>query len=145
MKTRIVQKAIVVNPMGEMLMLRRSATDERRPLDWDLPGGLFEKGEELRQSIEREIDEETGLSVTDVLPIYSKTEIRNFKKAGREYTENVLFIFYSAKAQSTDVKLSFEHDKFQWKAITEAVKEFEYYLHKDTLNHIIKNELLTTS
>ena len=65
MKTRIVQKAVVLNDAGEVLMLRRSKTDTRRPMQWDLPGGLREENEELLAGVEREITEETGLSVND--------------------------------------------------------------------------------
>jgi len=37
--------------------------------------------------------------------------------------------------------LSYEHDKFQWRPLEEAVKEFEYYLHKELLRHVIDNQL----
>jgi 8-oxo-dGTP pyrophosphatase MutT (NUDIX family) len=141
MKTQVIQKAVIFNDSGEILMLRRSKTDVRRPGEWDLPGGLYEDGEELFESVNREITEETGLSVTDLLPVYTKTEIRSWKDGKTEHQTNAVFIFYVAKAVSTNVKLSWEHDKLQWKPIEDAVKEFEYYLHKELLEHIIKNQL----
>jgi 8-oxo-dGTP diphosphatase len=142
MYTRIVQKAVILDKDNRMLMLRRSNTDVRRPLQWDLPGGLYEEGEELIASVNREIDEETGLEVTDLRPIYSQTEVRNWKLDKEKKTENIVFIYYCARTGSNDVKLSLEHDKFQWKTIEEAEKEYEYKTQKEILRYIIDNQLL---
>jgi len=144
MKTQVVQKAVVLNKMGEMLMLRRSKTDIRRPLQWDLPGGLCEDGEELIASVNREIIEETSLKVTELMPIYAKTEIRNWKDENGQHEMNVVFIFYVGKTSSNDVRLSYEHDKFQWKPIETAQDEFEYYLHREVLKHLKENKLIPT-
>lgn len=142
MQTQIIQKAIVLNKSGDMLMVRRSKTDVRRPLQWDLPGGMYEDGEELMPSVRREIDEETGLRVTHLLPIYSTTRVRRWNDEEGGHISNVVFIFYKAMAESTEVELSNEHDKFQWKPINEAVNDYDYDLHKDLLKYAIKNELV---
>jgi 8-oxo-dGTP pyrophosphatase MutT (NUDIX family) len=142
MKTQVVQKAIILDEKGQMLMLRRGKTDERRPLQWDLPGGLHEENEELMESVRREITEETGLQVTGLEPIYSKTEVRTWKNHGKEYTQNAVFIFYKARAASTDVKISYEHDKFQWKPVVQALEEYEYKLHGELIKYALDNDLL---
>jgi len=142
MKTRVVQKAVILSGSGKMLMVRRSNTDVRRPLQWDLPGGLLEENEELISSVAREIKEETGLAVKDLYPIYSKTEIRTWLDGKKEHNDNVVFIFYIAYSVSAEVKLSFEHDKFQWVTLEKAVSQFEYPLHKEVLQHILDNKLI---
>lgn len=141
MKTEVIQKAVIFNEDNEMLMLRRSKTDIRRPLQWDLPGGMYEVGEELFESVNREIAEETGLEVSSLMPVYTKTEVRIWKDNKGEQQTNAVFIFYTARTKSKLVKLSYEHDKFQWRPLEEAVKEFEYYLHKELLRHVIDNQL----
>jgi len=141
MKTRIVQKAVILHSDGDMLMLRRSKTDARRPLQWDLPGGIREKGEELLASVTREISEETGLEVSDLEPVYSKTEVRTWNDGKREHTNNVVFIFYTAHAKVKDVKLSFEHDQFEWQPMQRAVTKFEYPTQKQLLQHLLDNKL----
>ncbi len=142
MKTRVVQKAVVLNDAGEVLMLRRGKTDTRRPMQWDLPGGLREENEELLAGVEREITEETGLSVTDLSPVYAKTEIRTWNDGKTDHTENVVFIFYTAKTASKNVKLSSEHDHFEWQPIKRAIVQFEYYLHKELIQYLLDNKLL---
>jgi 8-oxo-dGTP diphosphatase len=141
MKTQVVQKAIVLNKTGHILILRRSMTDTRRPLQWDLPGGMVEKGEELKASVEREISEEAGLKVTEINPIYAKSEIRTWKNRDNEKTVNVVFIFYLAKTDNNKVVISFEHDKYQWCSIEEAFKQFKYHLHKELLEYVLNNKL----
>lgn len=141
MKTRVVQKAIVFNAQREMLMLRRTKGDTRRPGQWDLPGGLHEGDEELVAGIAREITEETGLSPSGLYPVYAKTEVRRWRDGKRIHTENVVFIFYTAEVESTAVELSSEHDEYQWGRIEDALEEFEYYLHKEAFQHILRNRL----
>ncbi len=143
MKTRVIQKAVLLNAQKEMLMLRRSKTDIRRPLQWDLPGGFREEGEELIAGVQREIEEETGLNVSDLKPLYSQTEIRTWKSDKGEHTENVVYIIYAGPSDSKDVELSYEHDEYQWKTINEAVKEFEYKTQRDILKYIIEHQLLS--
>ena len=141
MKTQVIQKTVVFNPAGEILMLQRSKTDIRRPLEWDLPGGMHEEEEELIASVNREIVEETGLEVTGLKPVYTKTEVRAWKNDKGEHETNAVFIFYTAQVTSTDVKLSYEHNNFQWKPLEKALEQFEYYLHREVLQHIIDNHL----
>lgn len=141
MKTRVVQKAIVFNKRRELLMLRRTKSDTRRPGQWDLPGGWYEDDEELRASVEREIKEETGLSVSGLHPVYAKTEVRHWNDGERQRTENVVFIFYVAEAKSAAIELSSEHEEYRWGRIEDALREFEYDLHKEAFRHIIQNEL----
>lgn len=142
MTTELIQKAVILNDKGEMLMVRRSKTDIRRPLQWDLPGGLREKDEELIASVQREILEETGLSVNDPKPIFSKTEVRKWKDKDSEQIQNVVFVFYIGKTKSKDVTISHEHSEFQWKPIAEATRDFEYPLQREVLRYIVNNDLV---
>jgi 8-oxo-dGTP diphosphatase len=137
METKIVQKAVLFHDK-KLLMLRRSSTDIRRPLEWDLPGGILEANEELIEGVKREIREETGLEVDNPQPFYATTKIRSWKDDKGEHTNNVVYLFYSAQATSKDVKLSHEHDKFQWSDLYTAIGEYEYPLQKEVLEYFKK-------
>lgn len=134
MNTKVIQKAVIFHG-NEMLMLRRSQTDVRRPLQWDLPGGMLEEKEELLEGVKREILEETGLEIEDPLPFYSVTKLRSWTDEEGDHTDNVVYIFYRGEANSKDVKLSNEHDKFQWSELDSAINEFEYPLQQEVLKY----------
>lgn len=102
----ITQKAVVVNPQGEILTLRRTKTAPSNPLAWDLPGGQLEFGEDPVASIIREVAEETGLIVES--PKVFDVEAHTNK--GGDYW---ITIAYRVKADG-EIILSYEHDIFRW-------------------------------
>ncbi len=73
--------------------------------------------------------EETGLEVTDVKPIHV-TSLPY--KDGEDF---FVMIGYSAKAVSTSVTLSWEHDTFKWVTKDEALKLDWPDIHKSFLEH----------
>ncbi len=103
----VSQKAFVFNSAGKILALRRSDTDPSRPLTWDLPGGQLEERENLEESMRREIREEAGIEVEDLIVrgAYGSTNKRN---------EYWVMILYHAKVTDPVITLSYEHDQYEW-------------------------------
>ncbi|RCW42811.1 mutator protein MutT [Halopolyspora algeriensis] len=54
--------AVVHDPQGRLLLVRRANSPGQGK--WSLPGGRVERGETDRVAVQREVREETGLSVT---------------------------------------------------------------------------------
>lgn len=58
---------LVLRPDGRIFAQKRSATRKTFPGCWDLVGGHVEPGETLRQTLVRELSEETGWTLERVL------------------------------------------------------------------------------
>jgi len=122
MRVKVIAKAVIVNEAGEVLLLRRSATDDRRPGEWDFPGGGIEPGEGVTAGVIREIAEEAGLrfSVADLRLIYAATETY---AENQESVTRLLFVGHNA---GQAVRLSFEHDLFKWRDVETALTDFPH-------------------
>lgn len=99
-------KAIVINPQGEILTIRRTKTAPTHPLEWDFPGGIVDAGEKPHESMIRELHEEIGMKTHDITLL----GILKRKDAGADVTT----IFYRVNTAPRTITLSYEHDRFQW-------------------------------
>lgn len=116
-KIGVSQKAILFRGDGRFLTIRRSKTAPSRPLHWDLPGGDLNFGEDAKEGMIREIKEETDLGVHDLKVIDA---IAGFNGKNEFWVT----ICYTAQPTKSEVKLSYEHDGFQW-VIPEEFQQLE--------------------
>ena len=99
--------AFIKNSDGKILLIRRAKEDDF-PGRWELPGGSIDNGEDLKSAIEREVLEETGLTVKAVSPI---SIIKHINPHGRE----VVRITYECILKSVpEINLSKDHDSYRW-------------------------------
>ena len=68
MRDWLVGGALIESPDG-LLLVQNKRRDGSH--DWSTPGGVIEEGEELLAGLAREVEEETGLVVTEWAgPVY---------------------------------------------------------------------------
>ena len=110
---KLIQKVVIKND-DKFLILLKSPNSRNFPNVWEFPGGKSENGEDLIESLKREVLEETGLriEVGDLI----KTINFKFKEEDRVYK------IFSGKVISGEIKLSKEHTEFRWANREELMK-----------------------
>jgi ADP-ribose pyrophosphatase YjhB (NUDIX family) len=100
--------AFVFNHQNKVLFLK---SDKWNGL-YVPPCGKVRFGEPLERAVEREVEEETGLKVRDIVFI----EVLEFIDPEEFYMSNQHFIGhqYACKAVTTDVKLNYEAQDYRW-------------------------------
>jgi 8-oxo-dGTP pyrophosphatase MutT (NUDIX family) len=74
---RCVVGALIRNRDGCVFVHRRSQQRRTWPGCWDIVGGHVEEGESLRAALAREISEETGWTLTDIVDLLAVTDWRS--------------------------------------------------------------------
>lgn len=110
---------------------------------WDYPKGHIEDGETEEQTLRRETEEETGITNLEIIPNF-KEEIKYFYRAKGGEKEKRLqskkklnvakkVVFYLAKTDQENVKISFEHIGFEWLEYGEAINRVTYKKSREIL------------
>ena len=76
----------------------------------DFPGGRYRWGGDLLEELNREIIEETGLQVRIGKPFITWTNHNH----GTKSPKRIYLVGYLCQYVSGEVRLSDEHDKFEW-------------------------------
>ncbi|MEM6997592.1 MAG: NUDIX hydrolase [Patescibacteria group bacterium] len=141
-KTHYVGKCVVVNADGDVLILLRGETAPRRPLEWDLPGGMVDQTKEsYTDGTLRELTEETGLIMhpSDTKLVHASTHMYEHADYG---SNNVVFIFYVIHVDNPEIKISWEHDEYKWCKPEELHDAITYDTHQIPLDYIVEHNLL---
>lgn len=139
MSTKLVAKVAVFNAAGEVLLLRRSATDPRRAGEWDFPGGGVDDGESFAEAAAREAKEEAGIAAqaSQLTLLYTATE---YYEPRNETVHRALFLLrVNGEVQ---VELSFEHDRSKWVLPEQALQDFPHPFYAVGLRYGLEHGLL---
>ena len=98
---------------------------------WDLPKGHMEKGEQEKDTVVREVGEETGLKDIELFDGF-REEIRYwFQLKGQKISKTVAF--YLAQTRQKEVTISSEHFGFLWLGYEDAIEKLTYKNAKQVL------------
>ncbi|HUC89567.1 MAG TPA: NUDIX domain-containing protein [Patescibacteria group bacterium] len=131
----VTGRMLLFNHKGELLILRRSATDPFYGGMWDLPGGRMEDGEDIRQAAVRETIEEAGIQPLEPRTVFATSRIK--PKGGCTW---VFFVAQSPEA--AEVKLSIEHDQYRWIKIEDFAQYTKYDVLLEMLDYVTSNSLI---
>ena len=91
---------------------------------WDFPKGNIEKGEQITETVRRETEEETGIGDIEFIQGF-KEEIKYFyQRDGKKIYKTV--VFFLSRTKTKKVKLSFEHQDFEWLNYEKALKRLTH-------------------
>ncbi|MGC9603551.1 MAG: NUDIX domain-containing protein [Minisyncoccia bacterium] len=137
-KLFVATKALIVNNEGKVLLIRESSQykDGSKIGGLDTPGGRVQAGQHFDESLKREVREETGLEIR----IGESFFVNESWPMVRGESWQIIRIFFECYPESSDVRLSDDHDAFEWidpeeyarYPIIENLKPmFEVYLKKN--------------
>lgn len=94
-------KGIIFNPDNKVLVMLKN-----KKKIWDVPGGRTSRGENLLQSLDRELKEEIlNLKEYKIIKILNASKIEN---------ANLVLIYYKIEADIGNINLSEEHEAYRW-------------------------------
>jgi len=116
----LVNRCIIKNAKDKILVIRRSKYSSTRIGMWEFPGGKLDAGQDLSHAQEREVLEETGLTIltTSRTSFVDGEILTQGKYAGLPY----VIIFGQAKLVGGKVMLSKENDAYKWVTPKQALK-----------------------
>ncbi|MBC7074429.1 NUDIX domain-containing protein [Candidatus Parcubacteria bacterium] len=107
---------------------------------WDFPKGHIEKGEKLKETVKREIKEETGLEEIKFVKGFKETIKYFFNWQGETVLKFVTF--YLVEAKKNEIQISPEHIGYGWFSFKDALKKLKFENSKEILKKA--NQFLTS-
>lgn len=107
----VAMKAFIVH-QGKVLVLREASAykDGAHYGKYDVVGGRVKPGQHFKESLLREIEEETGMKITVGRPFF----VHEWRPIVKGEPWHIVATFFECRAESPEIKLSEDHDHFQW-------------------------------
>lgn len=109
MNIGLIAHILLYNSKKEVLIMKRSASEDVLPDYWDIPGGTVKNGEDPLSAALRELEEEAGLRQSQGRLFYHTS---NIDKGKDKQFVRLVFI---AEYQGGDIRLNpDDHDQYAW-------------------------------
>jgi 8-oxo-dGTP diphosphatase len=115
-KTFLVSQKALVIKNGKLLILKATARISGGRSQWELPGGLLELDEPLREGLAREVKEETSLDIEvgQLLALWDVWLPEFTFRDGRTMAVRVILPAYRCETDGDTIQLSKEHSEHRW-------------------------------
>jgi 8-oxo-dGTP pyrophosphatase MutT (NUDIX family) len=103
---------------------------------WDFVKGNIEESEKPKQTVVREVKEETGITDIEFINGFEDKIEYHYQRDGNLVHKEV--VFFLARTKTIDVKISYEHLGFVWLTFDDAIKKITYKNSKQIMDKIKK-------
>lgn len=110
------------NKIIKYLILYKRADKQFRAI-WEFPKGNIENENEI-QAVKRELKEETGIKDIEFVKNF-KEKINYFYKKNNKLIHKQV-IFYLVKTKQKQIKISREHNAYEWLSYEQALKKLTF-------------------
>ena len=98
---------------------------------WDFVKGNVEPNESEKDTVLRELKEETGIAATQIIEGFKEKIVYYYRRQGSTVHKEV--VFFLIEADTKKVTLSFEHVGFDWLNYERALEKLTFKNAKDVL------------
>jgi 8-oxo-dGTP pyrophosphatase MutT (NUDIX family) len=98
---------------------------------WDFVKGNVEPNETEKQTVTREMQEETGITQAEFIDGFRESISYFYRRQGLTINKEV--VFYLIESQTDEVTISFEHIGFIWLDYPHAMEKLTFKNAKETL------------
>jgi 8-oxo-dGTP pyrophosphatase MutT (NUDIX family) len=91
---------------------------------WDFVKGNIEADEEEKETVLRELEEETGISDGRLIEGFRESINYIYKRGKQVFYKEV--VFYLVTTRTEEVKLSYEHQGYDWLSYEDALARLTY-------------------
>lgn len=109
---------IQLKSSNKILVIHRSNNQDWQPSHWEIIYGRIDQHEDLTAGLRREVQEETGISDLKIGHLLTHWHIYRGAKSPENEVIGVTFL---AETSQEKIKLSDEHDSYQWVEPQQAV------------------------
>ena len=122
-------KALIVDTDDRVLLLQVNTANFKKDKTphWDIPGGRIQEGQTALDTLQREVEEETGItkivSAEYLAGVISNIEI----PVSDELTVGLILVVYTVTIpEQSTVVLSDEHTAYEWVSRAEAAERLKF-------------------
>jgi 8-oxo-dGTP pyrophosphatase MutT (NUDIX family) len=91
---------------------------------WGLVKGNIEKGESKKETLFRELEEETGIKDAEIIDGFEEEIEYFYTLKGKKIHKKV--VYFLVKTYTKIVKLSYEHDDYKWLSFQKAMRKIKF-------------------
>lgn len=115
MKYRTIAVAVIYNNKGKVLICKKPEGRGVFPGQWALPGGGIEENEKMEEALRREVWEEVGLKIKEIIPLYFRDDVQpKYYPDGKVEEIYMIYLLFTCKAVGEEVRLNREFEKYAW-------------------------------